>query len=409
MTSYAPALPGPPRLPRRWGVRLLTATTAAVAVAGGLGVAAQPASAQPAASVAVYRPSSGTWYVRGAAAVRWGLKGDIPVPGDYTGDHRAAPAVWRPSTGTWYVRGAAAVRWGVKGDIPVPGDYTGAGRIEPAVWRPSTGTWYIRGVGAIRYGLPGDRPVPASYHGGTRTDIAVWRPSTGTWYVRGMPAVQYGRPGDIPIPGDVNGDGRTDLAVWRPSTGTWYVRGRSAVQWGRTGDVPAIGDYNNDAHADLAVWRPSTGTWYVRGIATVSFGLAGDVPVPADYLGVGAPQTVDQQIAGYARTFVGRYPYTYGGASPATGFDCSGLTSYVYRHYGLAIARTTQSQYGQFRQIPRSAARPGDLVFFHDSGSVFHVGVYEGSGMMVSAATPQDGIRYQTIWSSNVTFGTITH
>jgi hypothetical protein len=40
---------------------------------------------------------------------------------------------------------------------------------------------------------------------------------------------------------------------------------------------------------------------------------------------------------------------------------------------------------------------------------VFHVGVYEGSTMMVAAATPQDGIRYQSIWSSNVSYGTITH
>ena len=120
----------------------------------------------------------------------------------------------------------------------------------------------------------------------------------------------------------------------------------------------------------------------------------------------------NQQIASYARTFPGHYRYTYGGRSPRTGFDCSGLVYYIYNHYGLGRPTDTnaQGQYRRFRRISRSAARPGDLVFFHDgSGYVFHDGIYEGKNMMVAAATPQDGIRYQRIWSNTVTFGTITH
>jgi hypothetical protein len=123
-----------------------------------------------------------------------------------------------------------------------------------------------------------------------------------------------------------------------------------------------------------------------------------------------APLTTNYRIAAYAKTFVGRYPYVAGGSSPATGFDCSGLTHYIYRHYGRKIRRTAEQQYDQFRRIAHRSARPGDLVFFHDrNGYVFHVGVYEGSHMMVAAATPKDGIRYQRIWSRNVTYGTITH
>ena len=127
---------------------------------------------------------------------------------------------------------------------------------------------------------------------------------------------------------------------------------------------------------------------------------------------VAAPPTpsVNQQIAAYAMTFPGRYPYAYGGTSPSTGFDCSGLTYYIYRQFGHTIATTAAAQDSQFRHISRSSAQPGDLVFFFDgSGYVFHVGIYEGSNMMVAAATPQDGIRYQSIWSSDVSFGTITH
>ena len=76
--------------------------------------------------------------------------------------------------------------------------------------------------------------------------------------------------------------------------------------------------------------------------------------------------------------------------------------------YGMAIPRTAQAQYQAFRKV-RTAWR-GDLVFFHDrSGYVYHVGIYEGNGTLVAAADPQDGIMYETIWTSMVTFGTMTH
>jgi cell wall-associated NlpC family hydrolase len=121
----------------------------------------------------------------------------------------------------------------------------------------------------------------------------------------------------------------------------------------------------------------------------------------------------NQRVASYAKSFVGRVPYRYGGSSPATGFDCSGLAQYVYRHNGKWIPRTADDQFRHFRRESRRAAWGGDLVFFHvnsDPNSyVYHVGVYEGSNQMVSATDPAGGIRWQTIWSSDVTFGTITH
>lgn len=108
--------------------------------------------------------------------------------------------------------------------------------------------------------------------------------------------------------------------------------------------------------------------------------------------------------------------YVYGGTSPA-GFDCSGLTQWVYRHagHGKGIARTAQGQYLQFRRIGHSAARPGDLVFFHETSDpasyVYHVGVYEGASDMVAATTSGQGVRFQSFaWGGDtVTFGTITH
>ena len=121
----------------------------------------------------------------------------------------------------------------------------------------------------------------------------------------------------------------------------------------------------------------------------------------------------NQKAASYAKSFVGRVPYRYGGTSPSTGFDCSGLTSYVYRHYGKSIPRTADAQFRHFRRESESRAWGGDLVFFHVNSNpnsyVYHVAVYEGGHHMVAATHPGGGIRWQTIYSRNVTFGTITH
>jgi cell wall-associated NlpC family hydrolase len=128
-----------------------------------------------------------------------------------------------------------------------------------------------------------------------------------------------------------------------------------------------------------------------------------------------AKQTFNSVAAALAKTLVGD-PYAYGGTSPA-GFDCSGLTQWVYHHTGggKPIQRTSQAQFLEFKRISKSAARPGDLVFFHDTSNlssyVYHVGVYEGGNNMVAATTPSGGVKYQSFtWAGNtVSFGTITH
>lgn len=126
-------------------------------------------------------------------------------------------------------------------------------------------------------------------------------------------------------------------------------------------------------------------------------------------------RTYNQVAAALAMTQVGDR-YAYGGTSPA-GFDCSGLSQWVYRHTagGKPIPRMAEDQFLRFHLIGHAAARPGDLVFFHDTsylGSyVYHVGVYEGGHMMVAATDPGGGVRYQSFtWAGNtVSFGTITH
>ncbi len=229
--------------------------------------------------VAVFRPSTGTWYVRGQWSLRYGAPGDIPVPADYRGIRASTPAVFRPSTGSWYLYGVGQVSWGQVGDIPVPADYNGDGRTDVAVYRPSTGTWYVRGLFTVTYGVPGDIPAPADYNGDGRAEVSVFRPSTGTWYVRGGTAIRMGGRGDRPVPADYDADGRAEQALFRPSTGYWYVVGMPAVQYGGSGDIPQPGDYNGDRRYDVALFRPSDGSWHVRGQFYLRYGTTGDIPV----------------------------------------------------------------------------------------------------------------------------------
>lgn len=89
-------------------------------------------------------------------------------------------------------------------------------------------------------------------------------------------------------------------------------------------------------------------------------------------------------------------PYVYGGSSPA-GFDCSGLTQYVYAQAGISIPRTATAQVGALRHV--SNPQPGDLVYF---GSPFahHIGIYAGNNMMIAAPYPGQVVRLQPIYDT---------
>lgn len=99
-------------------------------------------------------------------------------------------------------------------------------------------------------------------------------------------------------------------------------------------------------------------------------------------------------------------PYQYGAAGP-NAFDCSGFTSFVYRTAGRPIPRTSAQQRAATPHIAASAARRGDLVFFHNSGGVYHVGIYAGEGSVWHAAGPGTGISRVRIWTSAVSYGRV--
>lgn len=96
---------------------------------------------------------------------------------------------------------------------------------------------------------------------------------------------------------------------------------------------------------------------------------------------------IGNQIVAFATQYVGR-PYVWGGTSPDTGWDCSGFTGFVFRHFGVNLPRSSSAQYEAYKhlEVPASQARPGDLMWWPG-----HVGIYVGNGMNVAANTPALG------------------
>lgn len=112
------------------------------------------------------------------------------------------------------------------------------------------------------------------------------------------------------------------------------------------------------------------------------------MPTSAQANSAGNPNA---RAANIAQQLIGK-PYRYGGESPATGFDCSGLVHYSYGRAGVEVPRSTGEQLREGRALSRSQIKKGDLLFFDQEGKrSSHVAIYVGDDSFVHA--PSSGKR----------------
>jgi hypothetical protein len=263
----------------------------------------------PPSDLAVWRPSSGQWWLMNGQSSQyfnlvWGTNGDKPLPGDFDGDGKTDFSIFRASTNTWWILKSSdnsyySILFGQSGDIPVPADFDGDGKTDTAVYR--AGIWYIlqsSGHTTIypQFGLSTDKPAPKDYDGDGRADLAVWRSSDKTFYSKNssnnlLQTATFSQSSINPVSADYDGDGRADYAV--KNGADWIIRyssnnQTSVISWQQAGDIEVPNDYDGDGKVDVAVWRDSNGNWYIRNSSTgqlrqVAWGTSGDIPVPAFY------------------------------------------------------------------------------------------------------------------------------
>ena len=110
-----------------------------------------------------------------------------------------------------------------------------------------------------------------------------------------------------------------------------------------------------------------------------------------------APSATAQNAIQVASRYLGT-PYHFGGASPATGFDCSGLAQYAYGQSGVTLPRVAADQFKVGQPVDRSQLQPGDLVFFRDStGYIHHEGIYLGNDRFLHAPHTGDVVKISSL------------
>jgi cell wall-associated NlpC family hydrolase len=191
--------------------------------------------------------------------------------------------------------------------------------------------------------------------------------------------------------------------------GSYLVALQEAVAPGRNGSgLVGLRAYVADASLGIA-----PGTQLLVGMARAARPSTKRATAPWMLLGLGEVRAENASLAGVrsllpgssigaqAATIVQRFlgiPYVWAGADPEHGFDCSGLTMYVYGLLGIKLYHYSGYQWYEGTRVPRAQLEPGDLVFFHmGPNGPGHEGMYIGGGLFVQAPHTGDVVKISSL------------
>ncbi|MEA2444626.1 MAG: peptidoglycan DL-endopeptidase CwlO [Thermoleophilales bacterium] len=296
------------------------------------------------------------------------------------------------------------------GPNPYPGDNAG---------QPAIAAWMARDAQAA--GLPPELPVMASLvesgltnmPGGDRDSMGFFQMRAGIWD-RGEYAGYSQNPElqmkwfidhALAIKAKRIAEGDATYGQDPSTYGNWVAdievpyepyRGRYQL---RLGDAQSLlANVSTAPPAAAAAAAP------VADAAVASTPIpAADISGPVVEIAPGVP-VMDAQAASptalaaikVAAQYVGT-SYHFGGASPETGFDCSGLMQWAYSHAGVSIPRVTYDQIDVGAHVDRAQLVPGDLIFFQNNGDVHHVGMYLGGGRFLHAPHTGDVVKVSSL------------
>jgi cell wall-associated NlpC family hydrolase len=171
---------------------------------------------------------------------------------------------------------------------------------------------------------------------------------------------------------------------------------------GLTGPKPRPNSRRQQLAASTSTSTLAAGPWAALGfaatprlgvgVATVNEPLLG---LPSFALAGGG--TRGEQAVVIAERYLG-IPYRWGGADPQTGFDCSGLTKFVYAQLGVSLIHYAAAQFHEGTPVPPALLEPGDLVFFEPTAlGPGHVGIYVGGGEFLHAPHTGDVVKISSL------------